>query len=66
VTVYGGKDRGDGIILDGFFISCCKCGWHSKVEWYGNVANCLKCGNRYVNKNLPTKEEYDALEGGDG
>ena len=62
MTVYGGTDRGDGIQIGGFFISCTECGWHSMVEWYGTVLTCRKCGNRYVNKDTPTAEEHDALK----
>ncbi len=66
MTVYGGYDRGDGIILEGFFISCCKCGWHSTVKWYGKMLTCLKCGNKHENKDIPTAEEHDALTGKEG
>jgi hypothetical protein len=53
VTVYGGKVKGEGVHLDadGFFVVCCKCGWHSKVEIFhapdAVVFKCGKCGNYY-------------------
>lgn len=55
MTVYGGEIGDYGQALKGFFVSCAKCGWHSKVEvslkdeigfksiWF----KCNHCGNEH-------------------
>lgn len=53
MTLYGGEIGDYGQALRGFFVSCAKCGWHSKVEVYGVddkgdpavVFECHHCGN---------------------
>jgi hypothetical protein len=32
MTIYGGELTPAGIVVNGFFVSCTKCGWHSKVR----------------------------------
>jgi hypothetical protein len=53
VTVYGGTVTDYGMREDGFFVVCCKCGWHSEVHVVGTYDaqvefDCLKCGNEHV------------------
>lgn len=55
MTLYGGEIGDYGQALNGFFVSCAKCGWHSRVEVFFKdeigfksiVFNCEHCGNRY-------------------
>lgn len=54
MTIYGGKkifSTFSEIVVDGFFVSCTKCGWHSKVRvWAGHFfvhMKCDQCGNEY-------------------
>jgi predicted RNA-binding Zn-ribbon protein involved in translation (DUF1610 family) len=56
MTVYGGELQDYGTRKDGFFVSCTKCGWHSKVEvepdvTYGDPCvsfKCNHCGNEHL------------------
>jgi transcription elongation factor Elf1 len=55
VTIYGGKavfSTFSTTLKDGFFVSCTKCGWHSKVKLIvGNMVAllvCRHCGNKYM------------------
>ena len=54
MTVFGGKETVWGTKIGGFFVTCTKCGWHSKVKMYiagpyYDVAyihiECGHCGN---------------------
>ena len=52
MTIFGGKDRGDGVIIDGFLTICTKCGWHSEVDVGATASGdavifvCKRCDNR--------------------
>jgi predicted RNA-binding Zn-ribbon protein involved in translation (DUF1610 family) len=54
VTIFGGKkvfSTFSEVVVDGFFVSCTKCGWHSKVEVYADevvVFKCHHCGNEVL------------------
>lgn len=56
MTIYGGEETAWGTRKDGFFVTCCKCGWHSRVEVYYKdeigfksiIFNCNHCSNNYV------------------
>ena len=67
MTIYGGwePDPG-GTIKDGFFISCTKCGWHSKVEMKGSTLICYRCGNKYEGNNKEESKDTPAQEGNKG
>ncbi len=49
MTVYGGYTTPNGVVEDGFFVVCCKCGWHSQVQvsynWNGMTFYCDRCQN---------------------
>lgn len=48
MTVYGGEETTWGTKNGGFFITCTKCGWHSKVtiQYAGGIIfKCGQCGN---------------------
>lgn len=59
MTVYGGKKTDWGIRINGFFVTCTRCGWHGKVKvdlWYANWEepyvrfSCEQCKNCWVVK----------------
>lgn len=55
MTVYGNEKTAWGTVKDGFYVVCCKCGWHSHVvvEGDGHIDDtsvwfyCKKCENSY-------------------
>jgi len=55
MTIYGGTPTDYGNNKDGFFVTCAKCGWHSKVVISPSIAygdpvvifECLHCENRH-------------------
>ncbi len=52
MTVFGGVENDSGVVEDGFFIVCAKCGWHSEVQIYGAWGHgysiiCGRCDNEY-------------------
>jgi predicted RNA-binding Zn-ribbon protein involved in translation (DUF1610 family) len=56
MTVYGGEATTWGARSKGFFVSCTKCGWHSKVEVIPTIVLespavifvCNHCGNEHT------------------
>jgi DNA-directed RNA polymerase subunit M/transcription elongation factor TFIIS len=63
MTIYGGEETTWGARKDGFFVSCCKCGWHSMVEvktipknilvdeQHNVLFKCNHCGNEWEEEN---------------
>jgi len=55
MTIYGGEKTVWGTKNNGFFVSCCRCGWHSMVEVLASMDRtepivifvCNHCGNEY-------------------
>ena len=55
MTVFGGEESAWGTKIGGFFVTCCKCGWHSKIYlefedelgFKSMVLRCGHCGNKY-------------------
>lgn len=55
MTVYGGEKTVWGIRNGGFFVTCTKCGWHSKVEIVPTLSSfepcvwfkCRQCNNEH-------------------
>jgi hypothetical protein len=48
MTVFGGEETTWGTKVGGFFVTCTKCGWHSKitVQYIGGIIfKCGQCGN---------------------
>jgi hypothetical protein len=57
MTIYGGKkvfSTFSEVVVDGFFVSCTKCGWHSKISILASsigamiVFKCNHCGNEHT------------------
>ena len=52
MTIFGGVETGWGTKIGGFFITCTKCGWHSKVDISytpdGITMRCDHCDNEWM------------------
>ena len=52
MTILGGEETVWGTKKNGFFITCTKCGWHSKVNIYydhdGLTMYCGQCDNEWT------------------
>lgn len=55
MTVFGGEETTWGTKKNGFFVTCCRCGWHSKISinhediigFKYMIISCGHCGNEY-------------------
>lgn len=55
MTIYGGEKTSYGLQKDGFFVTCTKCGWHSKTDvslkdeiGFKSIRfKCNHCGNEH-------------------
>jgi transcription elongation factor Elf1 len=55
MTIFGGEETAWGTKIGGFFITCTKCGWESKVSikhedslgFKDMIISCGQCGNEY-------------------